>query len=323
MNAGFLTCRNISFKWGDRRVLDDISFNLEKGKRLVIAGETGSGKSSLFKIIAGLLQPCSGSVELGDHRIPGPEEKLVPGNPAIAYLSQHFELPRFLRVEQVLLYANTLTVESAGNLYRLCQVDHLLQRKTDELSGGEKQRIALARLLTTSPSLLLLDEPFSHLDMDHKKTLKQVVDDVSYALDMTCMMISHNPEDTLPWADEIIVLKHGTIIQTGSPSEVYFDPLNEYVAGLFGHYTVVNSGDETMLLRPEQVTIKKREGSTTEGVVRKVMFFGIYSLATIESDEGRIVIAVVPPGTTIRVSQRVYVSWQAGSSQQERRIPEA
>lgn len=311
MIAPFLACRNISVKWSDRRVLHDITFELPKGKRLVIAGETGSGKSSLLKIIGGLLQPLTGSIVLEGRRIEGPDEKLVPGHNTIAYLSQQFELPRFLRVEQIFSYANTLTGESADSLYKLCQVDHLLQRNTDELSGGEKQRIALARLLTTSPTLLLLDEPFAHLDMDHKNTLKQVVADVSNALDMTCIMVSHNPEDTLPWADHVIVLRAGSIIQQGSPRQIYLEPDDEYVAGLFGNYSSMDIAGESLLLRPEQVRIFTDNSGTVGGKVIDVLFFGSYSLAQIETDTGDLVLATISPGQSISKDQKVTVSWDA------------
>lgn len=314
MSAPFLQCRDISLNLDGRHVLQGISFHLDKRQRLVIAGETGSGKSSLMKIIAGLAQPDTGDVYLDGQRIEGPHEKLVPGHPSIAYLSQHFELPKFLRVEQVFSYANLLTGESAENLYRLCQVDHLLLRRTDELSGGEKQRIALARLLTTSPSLLLLDEPFSHLDMDHKKTLKQVVDDVSGALDITCIMVSHSPGDTLPWADKILVLRDGLLVQEGPATELYLRPRDEYVAGLFGHYSIVYSDGEMLLLRPEQIDVTTSEGSgMLAGVVTSILFHGAYSLVTIRSDRSDIdIVALIPVGQTLYKGQRVWYAPKVG-----------
>ncbi|HEY0610611.1 MAG TPA: ATP-binding cassette domain-containing protein, partial [Chitinophaga sp.] len=146
-------------------ILKDISFEQRRFQHIAIAGETGSGKSTLLKVIGGLAQPDSGQVTFEGGRVKGPNEVLIPGHPGVAYLSQYFELRHNYWVEEILSYANKLTDEEAQNIYEICQIDHLFRRRTDQLSGGEKQRIALARLLTTSPRLLLLDEPFSNLDM--------------------------------------------------------------------------------------------------------------------------------------------------------------
>src|SRR5690606_8175730 len=164
----FLKVNQIGVQGETDMVLNDISFIQHQFQKVAIAGETGSGKSTLLKVVAGLAQPSSGDVWFDQKRVSGPLDQLVPGCPGIAYLSQQFELPKFLRVEQILAYANELADNEANALFDVCQINHLLKRKTDQLSGGEQQRIALAKLLITSPKLLLLDEPFSNLDMVHK-----------------------------------------------------------------------------------------------------------------------------------------------------------
>src|ERR1700744_572039 len=164
-----------------------ISFTQEKGRKLAIAGETGSGKSTLLKMIAGLAEVASGEIRFEGSRVLGPLERLVPGQPGIAYLSQHFELWHNYRVEEVLSYANDLSVEESVELYGICHIDHLLARRTDQLSGGERQRIALARLLVKPPRLLLLDEPFSNLDMIHKRSLKNIIRDTAAHFDVSAI----------------------------------------------------------------------------------------------------------------------------------------
>jgi iron(III) transport system ATP-binding protein len=171
----------------------------------------------------------------------------VAGHPHVAYLSQQFDLPKFLRVEQVLDYVNSLSVNEAASIFSVCRIDHLLQRKTDQLSGGERQRIAIARLLVGRPTLLLLDEPFTNLDMVMKSLLKKVIDDIGKKLRITCIMVSHDPEDSLAWADEIMVLKNGKVIQQGTPHSIYREPVNEYVAGLFGAYNLITAGQQRIL----------------------------------------------------------------------------
>jgi len=283
-----LSISNVSKKGEAGLVLNDISFEQKKFQKLVIAGETGSGKSTLLKIIAGLVQPDSGEVVFNGEHVKGPDNNLVPGHPQIAYLSQHFDLQKFLRVEQVLEYANHLSEKEAASIFSVCRIDHLLQRKTDQLSGGEKQRIAIARLLIGKPTLLLLDEPYTNLDMVLKGILKKVIEDIGKKLRITCIMVSHDPADTLSWADEIIVLKEGNLIQQGTPQQIYREPVNEYVAGLFGDYNLLTPGHQKLmgvnrpaghrLVRPEEFRIRKSK-TTNRFHVEEVRFCGnVYEL---------------------------------------------
>ncbi len=277
--------------------LSNINFTQKKLEKIAIAGETGSGKSTLLKIIAGLGQPDGGKVLFEDKRVKGPLEELIPGQKGIAYLSQDFALPHFLTVEQVLIYANPLPDalaekdEVAKELYATCKIAHLLNRRTDQLSGGEKQRVALTKLLLTQPRLLLLDEPFSNLDMLHKSLLKSVINEISDRLNITCTLVSHDPLDSLSWADTILVMKDGAIVQHATPEEIYKQPINEYVAGLFGKYNLLPSsiskallgardktkGREGLFIRPENFVItKSQKDLSAKGIVQKVSFFGSY-----------------------------------------------
>jgi ABC-type sugar transport system ATPase subunit len=285
-----LQVSGISKKKDEEFVLSNISFNQQRFQKIAIAGETGSGKSTLLKIIAGLIQPDEGEVMFEQHRVLGPEEKLLPGHPAIAYLSQHFELRNNYKVEEILEMANKMSIEEAETIFDVCQINHLLKRKTDQLSGGEKQRIAMARLLITKPQLLLLDEPFSNLDMLHKQTMKSVINDISEKLKITCILISHDPLDTLSWADEILVMKDGQVVQGGSPNDVYTKPNDTYVGGLFGKYNLlspsqakelfdvgdIKESDKNVFIRPEDFKITTENKKYLQGLVDKVVFFGSY-----------------------------------------------
>ena len=235
-----LKVENISYYNGNANALNNISFNQNSFEKIVIAGETGSGKTTLLQCIAGLLQPQKGNVFINGERVLGPLEKLLPGHKQIAYLSQHFELRFNYKVYEQLEMYNQLDEKYAENIYRICHIEHLLKRRVEELSGGERQRVALARLLGTKPKLLLLDEPYSNLDAAHKKTIKQVIEDISKALAITCIIVSHDAADSLSWADRIIIMKDGSIIQDASPKEIYYTPFNEYCAGLFGDYNLLN-----------------------------------------------------------------------------------
>ena len=280
--------------------LSNIDFRQQASQKIAIAGETGSGKSTLLKIIAGLEQPDAGMVIFEGKRVRGPLEELVPGHPRIAYLSQHFELRTNYRVEEVLEYANKLTEQEAYTLYKVCRIDHLLKRRTDQLSGGEKQRIALARLLTTRPGLLLLDEPFSNLDMIHKSILKSVIRDIGEELNISCIMVSHDPLDTLSWADEILIMKDGKILQQGTPEELYHRPVNIYAAALLGNYNLISSAKavylteqagkpvpgKKLMLRPEQFRISKVPNAHLKGEISHMGFLGAYyELQVVSGDD--------------------------------------
>ena len=173
-----------------------------------------------------------------------------------------------------------------------------MTRKTDQLSGGERQRIALARLLVGAPSLLLLDEPFSNLDMTHKKMIRKVIQQISEELGITCLLVSHDPVDVLSWSDQIIVLKDGKIIQQGSPREIYFKPVNEYVAGLFGSFNLILPGSKNIIktwglstkkdpiiIRPEFFSITNDHHNSINAIINKIIFCGQYIAIELETAE--------------------------------------
>lgn len=265
-----------------------LSFTQKQGEKLAIAGETGSGKTTLLKMIAGLVQPDMGKVLLKGEKVLGPLEKLIPGHPKIAYLSQFFELRNNYWVREILEYANELSVSEASVLYEVCQINHLVNRRTDQLSGGERQRIALARLLSMSPSLLVLDEPFSHLDALHKATIKQVIHDIGEKLSISCILVSHDATDLLSWADTILVLKEGRLVQSGDPETVYRKPVDEYTAGLFGEYIQLNKVNKERLygsvpnqsskdiLRPGDLIPVNETDSQLSGTITSIQFRGTY-----------------------------------------------
>ncbi len=289
---GFLEISNISKLTDGKSVVDEVSFSQSTNQKIAIAGETGSGKSTLLKMIAGLVQPDQGMIYFNDKHVLGPDFKLIPGHPDIAYLSQHFELRNSYRVEELLTYANKLTDEMANAIFEVCMISHLVKRRTDQLSGGERQRIAIARLLIGSPKLLILDEPYSNLDLIHKNILKNIIREIGGSLQITCLMVSHDPSDILSWADQIILMKSGKIIQMGNPEEVYRYPANSYAAGLLGNYYTLNPQlsdvfrkkagfNETgngLFVRPEYFKIVSETDGIEAYVKDKFFMAGFYEL---------------------------------------------
>ncbi len=227
------------------------------------------------------MQPDSGDVLIKKERVKGPNEQLIPGHPEIAYLSQHFELRNHYRVEEELDYVNQLSVKAAAHLFELCEVNHLLKRWTTELSGGERQRVSLTRSLLSSPSLLLLDEPYSNLDLQHKQILKKVINDVSKKLNITILMVSHDAADILPWAEKMLIIKDGKIIEQGNPQQLYEQPQHLYSAALLGKYNIVplhltvKEKNSSTIVRPEDcfVSSKATPGSV-KGAVKEIYYYG-------------------------------------------------
>lgn len=273
--------------------LQDISFVQDKGQQIALAGETGSGKTTLLKIIAGLEQPDTGEVRFQGVKVVGPLDKLIPGHPSIAYLSQHFELRNNYRVEEILSYANKLADSNADRLFHLCRIRHLMKRKTDQLSGGEKQRIALARLLIGSPKLLVLDEPFSNLDPGHKQVLKAVLQEISQELDISCILSSHDPADSLSWADQILVLQQGRVIQQADPHTIYHHPVNEYAGALFGAYSLLgpsHPAGKRIFTRPESFRIVEAGTAELQGKIRAVHFMGGYYAVEVDLPDQQLLV---------------------------------
>ena len=313
----FLNVERLCRKEEGTDTLRNVSFELAQIHKLAIAGATGSGKTRRLKIIAGQLQPASGSIFFQGEKLPGPEDKLMPGHPAIAYLSQYFELRNHYRVIEVLEMTSQLSHSDLSRICNVCDIDQFLKRWTHQLSGGERQRVALAKLLLTSPSLLLLDEPYSNLDMIHKNTLKKVIHALGEELGITCVLVSHEPSDVLSWADEIIVLKEGSVHQRDLPSVVYNHPVDEYTAALFGKYSVVPAAslkafgadvsatnDGLFLVRPEQFSLSDGRG----GIIGQVSFMGPYEELLIYIGDLEI-IAHAPAGR-FRIGQEVSIGYQ-------------
>jgi len=309
----FIEVSGISKQLQDQPILKHISFVQPQFQQLAIAGATGSGKSTLLKIISGLLQTDEGTVHFNGNRVKGPLEVLLPGHPGIAYLSQHFELRNNFRVEEILERDNKLVEADAMHVYEVCRITHLFKRKNDQISGGERQRVALARLLTTAPQLLVLDEPYSNLDMIHKQQLKDVIADIASELSITCILTSHDPLDVLSWADRILIMRAGEIVQDGTPQEVYLQPADNYCAALFGKFNHIAAADavdlglktsgKDLYVRPENIVLTKGKGIAAK--VQSVKFFGSYEVACLLAGAVKLT-ASFHPGT-VRAGEEITV----------------
>ena len=234
-----LKVENISFGYKkEKNILSNITFSLEKGKHLAIMGESGCGKSSLLKLIYGLHDVDSGALFWKDQKITGPKFNLVPGMPFIKYLAQDFDLMPYTSVgENVGKYLSNIDYQKKQNrideLLEVVEMTDLKHEKAKNLSGGQMQRVALAKALAKSPEILLLDEPFSHIDHFRKNGLRRKLFEYIKNNSITCITATHDKEDVLAFSDELLVLKDGQIVEKDETITIYKKSKILYTKQLF------------------------------------------------------------------------------------------
>ena len=280
-----LSVQNLSFSYLENKTLNDISFSLEKGKILSIIGESGCGKSTLLKLIYGLYDLDEGSVSWNENEILGPKFYLIPGMEFIKYLAQDFDLMPFITVaENVGKYLSNFYPEEKkariNELLEIVEMSDYANVKAKFLSGGQMQRVAIARVLALEPEMLLLDEPFSHIDNFRKNTLRRKLFAYLKEKNITTLVATHDSMDVLSFADEVIVMKNGQIVESGQPNYIYNNPKDFYVASLFGDVNQIQIDGKIMLLFPHQ--LKVVDSSDLKVTVKNNFFKGSHYL--VESD---------------------------------------
>ncbi|WKN31695.1 ABC transporter ATP-binding protein [Porifericola rhodea] len=285
--------------------IHDISFSLDKGQILTLTGESGSGKTTLLKAISGLIQTDAGKVFLDGEWVKGPDRMLVPGHPDIKMVYQHYELSPNLNVAQNIMrilraYVKEYQQERTEELMELCKLSHLRAHYPRELSGGEKQRVALARAIAEEPVLLLMDEPFSNIDVSLKTHLKSELLEILRSLEITAIIVSHDPQDALSMADQVAVMQNGHLQQLDSPENVYRKPVNAYVAQLFGHCNLIAATDELaaqlnsqpkttqLCIRAEDISVDEQGKSAWKAQVKNIRFMGAFYEVEVEMARQRL-----------------------------------
>lgn len=233
-----LKTNNVTFAYAEQPILKNISFRLKKGEILSVIGESGCGKSTLLKLIYGLLH-TEGQITWNGKELLGPNFNLVPGEPFIKYLAQDFDLMLPLTIAENI--GKHLSNQFPGKkkqrikeLLEVVEMTDLADKKAGLLSGGQQQRVALARALANQPELLLLDEPFSHIDHFRKNKLRRRLFAYLKEKEIACIVATHDSTDALSFAHQTIVLRNAKINAKGTPENLYQNPPNHYVASLFG-----------------------------------------------------------------------------------------
>jgi ABC-type sulfate/molybdate transport systems ATPase subunit len=239
-----LRLENVSYSYGELKVLEAIHLRIQRRAHVAIIGESGCGKSTLLKIIYGLMDLEKGKVFWEDEPVLGPAYNLVPGASYMKYLSQDFDLMPFTTVsENISQYLSVFypkeLQERTQELLEMIELTAFADKKVNTLSGGQQQRVALARVLAQKPEVLLLDEPFGHIDNFLKNNLRRNIFKYLKENDITCILATHDYNDVLPFADTVFVLKNRSIISQGKPMELYKNPKDLYIASLFGEATSI------------------------------------------------------------------------------------
>lgn len=239
-----LQVKNISFAYKKSLVLEALNFTVQTGENLAIIGESGSGKSTLLKLIYGEYDLNEGQIFWKDEEILGPKYNLVIGYDFIKYVSQEFDLMPFITVEESIgkFLSNFYPEEKQKRTKELIEVVELeafAKVKIKQLSGGQKQRVAIARALANAPEILLLDEPFSHIDNFQKQGLRRNVFNYLKSKNIACIVATHDSNDVLGFADHLMVLHQAKIIAKDTPQHLYKNPKLPLIASFFEEFNII------------------------------------------------------------------------------------
>jgi ABC-type sulfate/molybdate transport systems ATPase subunit len=245
--------------------LSDISLKLDQGTHAAIMGESGCGKSTLLNVIYGLLQTQSGQVLWNGEELLGADHHLIPGHSMMKYVPQEFDLMPFTTVTENVGEHLSIQLDDRGDriqeLLEVVEMEGFADRKVKTLSGGQKQRVAIAKALAQQPQLLLLDEPFSHVDNFRKNNLRRRLFHYLKSQNISCLNATHDREDVLSFTDETIVMQQGKIVDHRKTELLYGNPQTRYVATLFDDINEIPAswlGTAVDLLRyPHQLKIGK------------------------------------------------------------------
>jgi sulfate transport system ATP-binding protein len=291
---------NVTKRFGAFIALDDVSVTVKDGALMALLGPSGSGKSTLLRIIAGLQTPDTGSVSIA-----GQDLTAAPARTrGVGFVFQHYAPFKHMTVYDNVAFGLTvrrtpkpLVRERVHELLSLVRLDGLAKRYPSQLSGGQLQRMALARALAPQPTVLLLDEPFGALDVQVRGELREWLRRLHEEIHVTTIFVTHDQEEAMDVAGQIVVMNGGRIEQTGTPHELYEHPVNEFVMSFVG--PVNRLGDA--LLRPHDIQILPGgdfASGTVEALVRRVVHLGFEVRVELTLPDGRDIWAQVTRETT-------------------------
>lgn len=272
----YLSLKNISKKYKDKEILKNITFDINEGELVCILGPSGCGKTTLLNIIGGFVSDYSGDVLLSNENI----NNIPPEKREIATVFQSYGLFTHKNVIDNVSYGLKLLKidrntreKRAQEMLEKVGLAGYDKKKIKELSGGEQQRVAIARSMVLNPKLLLLDEPLSNLDVHLRDVMRKEIKRIQKQFGVTMIIVTHDQEDAFKLADRVIVINEGHIEQIGTPEELYKQPKSNFISSFIGENNII---DENLVIRPEEITIKLDDSG--DGEVVDVTYLG----ATVE-----------------------------------------
>ncbi len=302
--------KQVSKNFSNFRALDRINLQVESGKLVALLGPSGSGKSTLLRAIAGLEKPDSGSIIINGHDATHVDIR----RRNIGFVFQHYALFKHLTIRQNIAFGLEIRKaprqsikQKVEELLELIQLQGLGDRYPGQLSGGQRQRVALARALAVQPKVLLLDEPFGALDAKVRKELRIWLRQLHNEVHVTSVFVTHDQEEAMEVADEIVVMNQGRIEQVGTPAEIYEHPATPFVMKFVGEVNVLPSNARLfrdhlcytelhrntspspfqVFVRPHDLEIQlEEEGASTWATVKRITHLGREVQAEVELPDG-------------------------------------
>ena len=248
-----LEVKNLYFNYQtDKSLFQNLNLNVDEGQIIALVGESGCGKSTLLSLIYGLIDWQGGEILFEGEKLFGPKGNLVPGESQMKFVAQNYDLMPYGTVyDNVGKFISNINLkekkEKVEELLDVVGLTEFAKVIPKNLSGGQQQRVAIARALAVLPKMLLLDEPFSNLDFSRKFELREKLFNYVKENNLSLIISTHNLEEVLPWADKIVVLQQGRLIQNDSPKETYENPYNDYVARLLGEVNIFTDEEKSQL----------------------------------------------------------------------------
>lgn len=305
----FLSIRHLSKSYDSHVALHDFSLELARGEFLSIVGESGSGKSTLLRLISGLMIQSGGEVRLEEKLIENPAQKLVPGYDEIKLIHQDYQLFPNSTVEEnisrpLLQYDAKYRAQRVSRLMTQLGLENYKDRLPRQLSGGQQQKVAIAQALAVEPEVLLLDEPFSHLDAIQKRKLIFELKELLQEMGTTVIFVTHDLDDALRLTDSLLILQKGKVVQKGNSKVLCEHPKSRYVARLFSPINLIPDRFNSYI-RPADVRLRTR-GELLGHVVEQ-RYLVHYNSLLIRLREGGHIWEVDDPLRKYQVGDRVYL----------------